>query len=244
VILRRITDKLIQQNWSMLVLELLVLVAGIFLGFQLDGWNEDRKDRVLEARYVERLHLETEFNLAEVSAQVRMLLERAAILRNIAKKLEAGLAEGISVADAEMTFCYWYVTEDVKIRTATVDELIATGNITLLRNERLREQVQLVRAETKRVTNDVAVAGSVLPGVASVLQPYIRWHGSAARSDVDNVVIEANCSTDLAAMAGNVDAISALWQLYRGQMILATVRGDQMRTLERLLEEFASPDKT
>jgi hypothetical protein len=233
-----------QQNWSMLVLELLVLVAGIFLGFQLDGWNEDRKDRVLEARYVERLRLETEFNLAEVSAQVRMHLERAAVLRNIGKKLEAGLTEGISVADAEMTFCYWYVTEDVKIRTATVDELIATGNITLLRNERLREQVQLVRAETKRVTNDVAVAGSVLPGVASVLQPYIRWHGSAARSDVDNLVIEANCSTDLAAMAGNVDAISALWQLYRGQMILATVRGDQMRTLERLLEEFASPDKT
>ena len=104
--------------------------------------------------------------------------------------------------------------------------------------------MQLVRAETKRVTNDVAVAGSVLPGIASVLQPYIRWHGSAARSDVDNLVIEANCSTDLAAMAENVDAISALWQLYRGQMILATVRGDQIRRLEYLLEEFGRPDKT
>lgn len=244
MILRRITDKLNQQNWSTLVLELLVLVVGIFLGFQLDGWNEDRKNRVFEARYIERLRMETEFNLQEVGAQVRMHSERAAVLQNVAKELEAGLTEGISTADAEMTFCYWYVIEDVKIRTAAVDELIATGNITLLRNEKLREQVQLVRAETKRVTNDVTIAGSVLPRVASVLQPYIRWHGSAARSDVDKLVIEANCSTDLAGMAGNADAISALWQLYRGQMILASVRRDHIRTLERLLEEFGKPDTT
>jgi hypothetical protein len=240
----RIANNFSQQNWSTLVLELLVLVVGIFLGFQLDGWNEDRKNRVFEARYVERLRTETEFNVQEVDARVRMHLARAAVLQDLAKKLEAGVTESISTADAEMTFCYWYVIEDTKLRTATIDELIATGNITLLRNERLREQVQLVRAETKRVTNDVSIAGSVLPGLASVLQPYIRWHGSAARSDIEDLVIEANCSTDLAGMAGNANAISALWQLYRGQMVLASVRGTHLRVLEQLLEEFGKHDTT
>ena len=244
MILRRITDNLRRQNWAELMSELLVLVVGIFLGFQLEGWNEDRKNRVVEAHYLERLHSDAEFNLQDVRLHAKTHLERAASLQGIAKKLERGTIEGISAVDAEMSFCYWYVIEDVRTRTAAYDELVATGNIDLIRNESLREQVQLVHAETDRATNDINLVGSVQPGIASVLQPHIKWHESAVHTDANELIIEANCSADLAAMAEDRDVISALWQLYRGQIIVATVLRDQVRILERLIEALENQGAT
>jgi hypothetical protein len=107
--------------------ELVILVVGIFLGFQLEGWNEDRKNRVIEARYLERLHTDAEFNLQDVRSHAQSHLERAVTLQSIAKKLERGTIESISAAEAEMSFCYWYVSEDVRVRRAAYDELVATG---------------------------------------------------------------------------------------------------------------------
>ena len=244
MILRRITDNLRRQNWTVLMSELLVLVVGIFLGFQLEGWNEDRKNRVVEAHYLERLHSDTELNLQDLELRAKTHLERAASLQGIAKKLERGTIEGISAVDAEMSFCYWYVTEDVRTRTAAYDELVATGNIDLIRNGGLREQILLVHAEYDRSRNDIHVVGSVLPGIASVMQPHIKWHESAVRTEVNDLIIEANCSADLAAMAEDRDVISALWQLYRGQMIVGTLRRDQIRILERLIEAFENQGAT
>lgn len=244
MILRRIIDNLRRQNWAVLTSELLVLVVGIFLGFQLEGWNEDRKNRVVEAHYLERLHSDAEFNLQDVRSHAQTQLERAATLQDIAKKLERGTIEGISAAEAEMSFCYWYVIEDVRVRTAAYDELVATGNIDLIHDERLREQVQLVHAETDRAANDINLVGSVMPGIASVLQPHIEWHESAVRTEVNELIIEASCSADLASMAEDRDVISALWQLYRGHLIVATVRRDQIRILERLIEAFENQTST
>jgi uncharacterized membrane protein HdeD (DUF308 family) len=47
MILARLLENLRAQNWSTMLSELLVLIVGIFLGFQLDDWNDERKDREL-----------------------------------------------------------------------------------------------------------------------------------------------------------------------------------------------------
>ena len=48
MILRRLVTSLREQSWLTLVLELVVVVVGIFLGLQVDSWNEARKDRMVE----------------------------------------------------------------------------------------------------------------------------------------------------------------------------------------------------
>lgn len=56
MILRRLAEAIAEQNWFTVVLEVLIVVAGIFVGLQVDGWNEARKDRALEREYLIRLH--------------------------------------------------------------------------------------------------------------------------------------------------------------------------------------------
>ena len=43
VLLRRIIEHSKEQNWFAVALDLVVVVVGIFLAFQVDSWYEERK---------------------------------------------------------------------------------------------------------------------------------------------------------------------------------------------------------
>ncbi len=43
MILRKLADAIKEQNWSTVILEVLIVVVGIIIGLQVDGWNEERK---------------------------------------------------------------------------------------------------------------------------------------------------------------------------------------------------------
>lgn len=56
MILRKLADAIRQQNWVTVVLEIFVVVVGIFIGLQVDDWNNARKDRASEVVYLRELH--------------------------------------------------------------------------------------------------------------------------------------------------------------------------------------------
>ena len=55
MILRRFSQALKDQNWTTILVEFVLLVAGVFLGIQAANWNETRRERALEAEYIARL---------------------------------------------------------------------------------------------------------------------------------------------------------------------------------------------
>jgi hypothetical protein len=58
MILNRITNALMNRNLATLIAEILIIIVGIFLGLQVDDWNNSRNDRIRETRYLERLYAE------------------------------------------------------------------------------------------------------------------------------------------------------------------------------------------
>ena len=58
MILRRLAKAIREQNWFTVVLEILIVVVGIFIGLQVDGWNQARLDKVDEQIFLERIHEE------------------------------------------------------------------------------------------------------------------------------------------------------------------------------------------
>lgn len=58
MLLRRITKHVKQQDWFAVVLDVLVVITGIFLGMQVAEWNDNRKDRIDGQEYLVRLHSE------------------------------------------------------------------------------------------------------------------------------------------------------------------------------------------
>ena len=52
MILRRIVENLKQQHWTSVFIELAVVVFGVFIGLQVDNWNQARSDRAAESGYL------------------------------------------------------------------------------------------------------------------------------------------------------------------------------------------------
>ena len=49
MILRRVTEHVRAQNWFAVLLDLLVVVTGVFLGLQVTQWNEGIREQVIFA---------------------------------------------------------------------------------------------------------------------------------------------------------------------------------------------------
>ena len=45
MILRRLVDSLKQQHWAGVFVELVIVVLGVFIGLQVDNWNQARQER-------------------------------------------------------------------------------------------------------------------------------------------------------------------------------------------------------
>ena len=59
MILQRVAASLRNKDWSTALLEFLIVVVGIFVGLQVDDWNQQRKDRKDEAAFLASLHVDT-----------------------------------------------------------------------------------------------------------------------------------------------------------------------------------------
>jgi len=58
MILRKLSDAIREQNWFTVVLEILVVVVGIYIGLQADEWNQTRKENQRAERTLEDLRIE------------------------------------------------------------------------------------------------------------------------------------------------------------------------------------------
>ena len=68
MILRRLSQSLKEQNWAAIVIEFVLLVAGVFLGIQVSNWNQARTERAEYQAALGRLGAEIDTNLASLDA--------------------------------------------------------------------------------------------------------------------------------------------------------------------------------
>ena len=138
MILRRLADAIRGQNWFTAALEILIVVIGIFVGLQVNDWNEVRIDRGLETRYLERLHADLLADLGRMDGSENLANRRM----QQAKLLLDGIADPEVVASQPIQFIEavekvsWSSYRPLTPNAYT--ELIGMGRTTLIRSESLR----------------------------------------------------------------------------------------------------------
>ncbi len=55
MILRRIAHAVKQQQWTAVLIELVIVILGVFLGFQVSDWANERANRSAEMRHLEEI---------------------------------------------------------------------------------------------------------------------------------------------------------------------------------------------
>jgi hypothetical protein len=86
LILRRFVKHLRAKDWTVALIELVLVVLGVFLGFQLTQWNEDRNDRAREQVYLLNVAEDLRDDVGEMDEISRTAASRMAALSLVLKR--------------------------------------------------------------------------------------------------------------------------------------------------------------
>lgn len=70
MIVRRIREHVATHNWFAVAIDVLIVVVGVFLGTQVNNWNENRIEAARAQSYRTRLLDELDFNTRQFRAQI------------------------------------------------------------------------------------------------------------------------------------------------------------------------------
>lgn len=141
MILRKIAEALRAQSWLTVILEVLIVVVGIFIGLQADSWNESRIDRAKERAYLYRLEGDVGRDTELLSQSIResrqwldgivfawRTIEDPTLLDESPCQFVAGIQSA--------SFSFFPVLHD-----HTFAEIVSSGHLSLVRSPELKDEL-------------------------------------------------------------------------------------------------------
>lgn len=132
MIIKRMTQSIRRQDWFAVFVEILVVIVGLMLAFQLDRWWEQRGDSTKEAQYIERLiaDIEVDVENLEFALDLQTIrFEMAELLMAVVEDPEAASRRPVEFLGAVLQSSYLYTPIPI---AHTFDDLQSTGNMRLL----------------------------------------------------------------------------------------------------------------
>jgi|GEM_PF-2470797 len=127
MILRRLAEAIRGQNWLTVLIEIAIVVVGIFIGLQVDDWNENRKQKKIEAEALARLHTEAvatvDYFKQHVSYRMKAIMRADKVFQVLFSGKSMESSEDTSDAIASLRFYPTIappVTEYADLRSAGV----------------------------------------------------------------------------------------------------------------------------
>lgn len=174
MIVRRMTDAIRTQDWVTVGVELLIVVFGILIAVEIDDWNEDRKNRSLEQRYLDRLQADMQGTLDDSVAfttwNERVISDQQVIL----SALKSGSLAESDAAAFDRGLVFLGEINPPKRRWGTIEELKSSGTLGIIRDVKLRSQIAAVESEYERTAQIIEDLNQQLILLRPIVQPYFE----------------------------------------------------------------------
>lgn len=150
MIIRRIVKNLAAQNWGAAIIELAIVVLGIFLGLQASSWFEERQERALESEILARLHTDFEEIRAEADSAIN---SHQRVIEGLVK-LQTAIGKG-SLPDEDRESVLFALRNVLNVdtgggRSSTFTEIVASGRLSILTDSQL---ISMLAEYDERTTN-------------------------------------------------------------------------------------------
>lgn len=133
--------------------ELVVVIAGILIALALQSSWQNRGNVRSERKYLEQLLEDTRENIALVNARIA----RDSVFRQMSARMAAILRDRLPLPSQDsLVQLSRMSTSSFSLVTATFDALVASGDIKLLQNPRLRTSTLAIANEIGRSTATLA----------------------------------------------------------------------------------------
>ncbi|MCL6699852.1 DUF6090 family protein [Sphingomonas sp. NSE70-1] len=138
---RRWSEQARDQNWFGIIIDLVIVVAGVFLAIQAANWNDARKERAEERRYYAQIIADLRVDQATLHDALRRSNALDAAAENTLRAMREGILPGVSPEHFARDIHYagyLYIPPTVR---RSYDELISTGNLGLLQSEQAKASI-------------------------------------------------------------------------------------------------------
>jgi hypothetical protein len=175
MILKRLAEAIREQNWFTVVLEVMIVVVGIFIGLQVDDWNEDRKERAEEQIILENLRIEIDNNIESYRATSEALEAEQALYVSYYDYLTGARDGRPDKEDLLGVLCRVGLGQEAPYDNTVYEELIQTGRTTIIRDEEVRAAL----SQYKRVQDRREAAFEDVVPIAkdqfTAIQQFLDW---------------------------------------------------------------------
>jgi hypothetical protein len=173
MLIRRLVNAIREQNWFSVVLEVAVVVVGIFIGLQVDDWNQRRIEQESDQRalalFVDELQLmaeEATFDKDFVNEYLEAILRGTEIALNC----EASEADRAALVTAIGNTLNWRVPD---IRPSGLAEIGNSGTLARIGNAELVRAVGEINQFIKMFDDSMDLIGPQYTQAWEMLSPYL-----------------------------------------------------------------------
>lgn len=127
-------------NWHQAIAEVALIVAGILIALAIDTWRDEKLEREAETNYLEALRQDFETNRERLELAINDHQNVIKIGNEVLTLIQSGLteessAELLSKLGDLYSFPNWIPV------TGTYDDIVNSGRLLYIQNERLRKEI-------------------------------------------------------------------------------------------------------
>jgi len=152
LILRKFGNYLNANNWSSILVELVVVFVGVYGAFQLENWGEELRENQREGMLLKQLHSEIEYALPLMEAQVESKTARVSGAMQVASRLMQAIGSGeLDAGQCNEIFAI-SVLQWNPLSLTTLDEMVSSGVLSQLDNRKLSSLLFSLNSEMNRLS--------------------------------------------------------------------------------------------
>jgi hypothetical protein len=210
MILRRLTTALRKQDWFTVLVEIMIVVLGVFIGIQVSNWNAARLDRAIERDTLIRLHADIEASIAGQDRDLRFLGQQIADQKVVLAALDACAV----TPEDESSFQRGLVTlgyvNPPRLYRRTIDEIAASGRTDIIRNETIADELAGIVARVEwRTAGHAQIIDGFEPHRRR-LEQHIRYTLEQSFEDAFIPNLKGGIVYDIKALCGDAGAANGV----------------------------------
>lgn len=146
MILQNLTRAIREQNYYAVVLEFVIVLSGVVIGFQVNAWNEGRQDDARGRLYLERLAADFEENVRRTEIDITFRTD----VRNLGlEALDYATGRRAPETAWQVVAVYFNASQagsSYSVRS-TFEEMLANGDLRLIESLDLRNRLNVYFTE-------------------------------------------------------------------------------------------------
>jgi len=209
-----------KADWWAVAGELVIVVFGILIAFQLDRWSEGWRGAKDRSAYLERLVEESDANVAALSELDKQFGEVTGEVGRMARAIDDP-ARRTALRFTRDRACRALQMPAPKLQTAALEESGNPAALQLVPDPTLRRLIHRAAAQTRYAERQIEYFRDTFQRFGVQFDPHANW-------SVDEASGEIGCSVDFEGLAREPGARTLLTRIYRDRRVFGDIHESQI----------------